>query len=229
MNPENPQIAILGLGSRSTLFYIEELNTRYQKQLGNYHTFPCLLYNIDFNTINPFLPDRFDVLVPQLTLYLNHLFTFPINHCIIPNITLHQTYDSAQLKHPILHPIKLVIDFIKNNEIENVTIIGSKYSMEGSYISAQLKEEYIQTYIPKAEDIEAFDTLRQKIYNRTETFQDIEKYKTLINHYSKQTHILIACTELSILHQKIQSNNRVIDLALLQIEKVLTLSIETAN
>ena len=225
MKPEKQQIAILGLGSRSTLFYLEALNTRYQKQFGDYHTFPCLLYNVDFNTINSYLPNVFDKLIPQLTHYLNELFKLPVTNCIIPNITLHEAYDRAQLKHNIAHPVNLAIDFIKSNEIKKMTIIGSKYTMEGDYISSQLKEEHIHIHIPKTEHIETFDTLRQKIYNHTETSQDIEEYKNLINHYSKQGHVLVACTELSILNKEIQPNNCIIDLALLQIEKVLTLSV----
>ena len=102
MNTFINHIGILGLGSRSTLFYIKELHKKIHLLLGDYHTFPCLVYNIDFNTINPYLPNQFDKLVPKLKEYLDQLFKLKITVCIIPNITLHETYDFGNLNHNIL-------------------------------------------------------------------------------------------------------------------------------
>ena len=51
-----PNLAILGLGSRSTTFYINELNSLYKKKNGGYSTFPFLLLNSNFDWINKLLP-----------------------------------------------------------------------------------------------------------------------------------------------------------------------------
>lgn len=224
MKPEEPQIAILGLGSRSTLFYLETLNSKYQEHFGDYHTFPCLVYNVDFNTINPFLPNTFEVLILQLTHYLNALFKFPIQRCIIPNITLHETFDRACLKNPILHPVHLTIAYLKRNDIKNVVIFGSKYTMETDYVSSQLICQNIQVNIPETEDLLTIDLIRQKIYNHTERGDDVKVYKELIIKYSEKTHVLVACTELSILTSEINPIKPVIDMAILQINEALRLA-----
>tara|TARA_R110002111_G_scaffold177132_7_gene243150 strand:- start:3110 stop:3787 length:678 start_codon:yes stop_codon:yes gene_type:complete len=225
MNTFINHIGILGLGSRSTLFYIKELHKKIHLLLGDYHTFPCLVYNIDFNTINPYLPNQFDKLVPKLKEYLDQLFKLKITVCIIPNITLHETYDFGNLNHNILHPIQLVIEFLKANKINQIIVFGSKYTMTSNYLKTSLNKHDIRVDIPNKEDIETIDLIRKKLYSYSETPSDIEQYDTLISKYSINTHVLIACTELSILHHEIKLSSNVIDCAFLQIEKTLTLPI----
>jgi len=225
MNATINHIGILGLGSRSTLFYIEELNKKVHSVLGDYHTFPCIVYNVDFNTINPYLPNQFDKLVPKLKEHLDSLFKLKITVCIIPNITLHETYDIGHLNFNILHPIQLVIEFLKGNKINQITVFGSKYTMTSNYLKTSLDKHHIRVEIPNNEDIKTIDLIRQKLYSYSETPSDIEHYNALISKYSVKTHILIACTELSILHHEIKLPAHVIDCASLQIEKTLTLTI----
>jgi aspartate racemase len=57
---------ILGLGSRSTLFYIEQLNKGYNKKHGDYSTFPFKMLNVDFQLYNTYLPAQYEILLPQL-------------------------------------------------------------------------------------------------------------------------------------------------------------------
>ena len=59
MRKYNFRLGILGLGSRSTIFYMEQLNKIHQAVHGGYSTCPFMLINSDFNGINPFLPNSF--------------------------------------------------------------------------------------------------------------------------------------------------------------------------
>ena len=53
----NGTLGILGLGSRTTQFYIQELNRMFQAKKGGYSTCPFILLNTDFHKINTFLPE----------------------------------------------------------------------------------------------------------------------------------------------------------------------------
>ncbi len=48
------KLGIIGLGSKSTTYYIELLNLFYNKKHGGFNTCPFTMVNINFNEINPF-------------------------------------------------------------------------------------------------------------------------------------------------------------------------------
>ena len=51
------KLGIIGLGSKTTTYYIEMLNQLYNKKHGEFNTCPFTMININFNEINPFLPN----------------------------------------------------------------------------------------------------------------------------------------------------------------------------
>ena len=70
------KLAILGLGSRTTSFYLKHLNNIYNEKKGGFSTCPFLLLNADFNTINSLLPyvsEDLDTAVSQYTNQINSL------------------------------------------------------------------------------------------------------------------------------------------------------------
>ncbi|WP_282068063.1 hypothetical protein [Olleya namhaensis] len=74
-------LGILGLGSRSTLFYLEQLNTQFHTLKGDYHTFPSITHTVDFNTINPYLPNQFNTLKPVVKQQITSLFKDNVHSC----------------------------------------------------------------------------------------------------------------------------------------------------
>ncbi|MFB9057925.1 aspartate/glutamate racemase family protein [Mariniflexile ostreae] len=214
-------IGILGLGSRSTLFYLEELNKKYHKERGGYHTFPCMVYNVDFHKINSHLPNQFETLLPELEQHLNACFKFDIDTCIIPNITLHETYDLGNFDYPIIHPISLALSALKHHKAQKVTIFGSKYTMESVYVKSKLEAMGVAVNAPALNDINTLDSLRQSLYKAEASESHLKLFKVLLERYCKTSTVLIACTELSIINSKLRSSARVLDLAQLQIENAL--------
>ncbi|WP_142783535.1 aspartate/glutamate racemase family protein [Changchengzhania lutea] len=222
MATKTEHIGILGLGSRSTQFYLDMLNKKYHEKYGDYHTCPFILYNIDFNSLNNYLPNKFNKLTLALNKHLDALFNLPIKICIIPNITLHEAYDFGGFDYKILHPITLCINYLKKHQIKKITLFGSLYTMQSDYITSKLAAKGIQVFIPIEVHLKELDTLRKKAYNRSETPSDMNRYHDLLNKYSNHSHVLLACTELSILSHQIEKIN-VIDMATLQIDKALSL------
>lgn len=213
-------VGILGLGSRSTLFYLEQLNKQYNAIKGNYHTFPSITYSVDFNTINPFLPNNFNTLKPVVKKSVESLFNLNVQNCLIPNITLHETIDLLQFSKPIIHPLQLAIKHLHAQNTTNVIVFGSLHTMSPGYVSNFLKEENITTTFPLKEDQIAIDNYRKRIYSYTETEADAINYKALIKKYSKNNTVLISCTELSLWTPNLMSN-KIVDMALLQINEAV--------
>ena len=217
-------LGILGLGSRSTLFYLEQLNKQYHALKGDYHTFPSITYNVDFNTINPYLPNQFEILKPVVSLQIASILKDNVHSCIVPNITLHETIDLLQFDKPILHPVTLSLQHLKNQNVSNVVVFGSLYTMGSDYITNQLHSENITVTLPSKSDQITIDNCRKKLYNYSETNTDFEEYKALIEKYSKNSIVLVACTELSLWSTKFKKDT-LVDMALLQIKAGIALSV----
>ncbi|QRM90261.1 hypothetical protein FG167_13785 [Lacinutrix sp. WUR7] len=213
------KLAVLGLGSRSTLFYLSELNRLYNQAKGGYSTCPFVLLNTDFNAINVLLPNPSEELDAVLKTYISEIETYNLQQILIPNITLHETIDRLHIAKDVLHPVNLSIKKIKANNWNKVVLFGSLFSMHASYIKNQLLANGIEVALPTQEDMEFIDDVRKQIYNETETTELIEKYHSLINSYSTNNPVIISCTELSILKPK--GNNNVLDMADVQIEEAI--------
>ncbi len=211
-------IGILGLGVRSTSYYTNLLHQKMHEKYGDYHTFPYLNYQINFNDINPFLPNQFDVLLPHLEKQIARLKGFNINKWLVPNITLHEALDKINHNLSLFHPLELAIQTCLKNNSKQVIVFGTYYTMQSNYIKSYFEKESIIVHKATKNEMILIDELRTKIYNSKEKKDDIKKYQKIIENYTKNAHVIIACTELSLLSKEIKST-KIIDLAQLQINE----------
>ena len=210
---------ILGLGRVSTTYYFNEIQRRYQLQHDEFSTCELLLYQIDFQEINPFLPDNFENLIPKIENYFNQISKMEISHLLVPNITLHETLDKIDLPFEIYHPIDLTLNYLTEKAISEIYIFGTLYTMNGKYISEKFAQKAVKISTPSDDDQTWIDTFRKAVYNETQTAAEVINFHQLIQKYSKKSPVLLACTELSVFSPK--DNPACIDMAELQIEAFL--------
>ena len=213
-----PNLAILGLGSRSTTFYINELNSLYKKKNGGYSTFPFLLLNSNFDWINKLLPHVSKELDNTVNYYIKEIEKMDVENLLIPNITLHETIDKLKINKHILHPITLSITKIKQNNWDKIVIFGSLYGMKSTYLKSCFLNNGIKLIHPSENDMEKIDEVRKEIYNETESSEIIENYYSLLKKYTTEHPVLIACTELSIFCPE---NDKIIDMAQVQLKEAI--------
>jgi aspartate racemase len=217
-------LGLLGLGSRSTTFYIEQLNHAYNKKYGGYSTCPLTLLNSNFNDFNPYLPNQYPTLETALEVYLCSLSRLGVQQLIIPNITLHETYDRLKdddkAEIELIHPVKITVEKIRQNKHAKVVLIGSKYTMLSKVLSAQFSLQGINVILPSREERDTIDMIRQRVYANEESTEDITSFRTLLERYEQQAPIIIACTELSIARH-ISQHPTHYDMADIQIENAL--------
>ncbi|WP_040281642.1 aspartate/glutamate racemase family protein [Psychroserpens damuponensis] len=218
------KLAILGLGSRSTLYYLSELNRLYHLAKGGYSTCPFLLLNTNFDTINSLLPNTSKALDAAVNHYINDIEKLEVQQLIIPNITLHSTIDRLQISKHIIHPIVLSIEKIKAQQWQTIVLFGSYYSMTSPYIAQHLEASGIEVLLPTESDMRFLDVVRRHVYYNTETNDVITKYHNLIHRYLAKTPVILSCTELSIL--KPIGNVKLLDMADIQIEQAIQTIIE---
>jgi len=213
------KLAILGLGSRSTSFYLKKLNNIYNKKNGGYSTCPFLLLNANFDSINSLLPTVSEKLDTAVSYYINQIKNLNIDYLLIPNITLHETIDRLNISQNILHPVHLSIEKIKENKWEKVVLFGSLFSMKSDYIKNQFKENGIDVLLPNEKDMIFIDEVRKQIYNELETDDLLKKYHSIIQKYTEINPVILSCTELSILKPK--NNKMLLDMAEIQMEAAI--------
>lgn len=210
-------LSILGLGSRSTLFYLAELNTLYLQKKGGYSTCPFTLLNTNFDEINSLLPNPSTPLDTITQRYITDLEKMEGTHLLISNITLHETIDRLQTSKHILHPVHLTVSNLKEHGWNTIVLFGSTHSMQSPYIRSIFNSNGIEVILPSLEDMLLIDDVRKQVYAETETNHLINNYHSLIEKYSKTAPVVLACTELSIVKPK-QSHLRLLDMAQVQIE-----------
>ncbi|MGS0675212.1 aspartate/glutamate racemase family protein [Shewanella sp. 30m-9] len=199
------ELGLLGLGSRTTQFYFEQLNRQYHAHFSKDSTCPLLLLNTNFDEFNPYLPDQHSKLQPALIRYLERLQRINVQRVIIPNITLHESVDYIQLddgKYPeIINPIAATIERLKEDKQWQVVLIGSFYSMNSSKLFKQFNDAGIAVTVPSEQIMRRIDAIRKRVYRYCEHEQDSDELLTLIASYQAHSTVVIACTELSIVSQ----------------------------
>lgn len=213
------ELGMLGLGSRSTLFYIKELNQLYNQEKGGYSTCPFLMLNTNFDAINSLLPNTSEALDTIMQDYIKEIEKTAVEHILIPNITLHETIDRLNIQKNIIHPIALTVSKIKQNKWIKIVLMGSLHSMQSSYIRSHFKANGIEIILPSHEDMMLIEEVRKRVYSESETEALIKNYHLLIEKYSKNLPVVLACTELSIF--KPTNNNKLLDMAQVQITEAL--------
>lgn len=210
---------VLGLGAVSTAFYLKEIHRKYQEKNDQFSTCPLLVYQIDFQEINPFLPNQFEVLIPKLKETLKEITTLGITRLLIPNITLHETLDQIKIPLKICHPVDLTLKHLEDNQISEVYLFGTLYTMNSEYLKSRFLAKKVKVLQAVESDQKWIDDFRKKVYQGNETLEEIIFFQTLIRKYSEKNVVVIACTELSVFSLK--ENPSCIDMMDLQVEEFL--------
>jgi aspartate racemase len=212
-------VCLLGLGKLSTAHYFQELELiRFDNQ--NIELFKLKVLQTDFREINLLLPKPSQQLDHLILRYLNELNELKFNSLIIPNITLHQTIDRVltdfKTNYQIIHPVTETIKALKNKNVNQVFVFGSLYTMQSDYLKSNFSSANIEVLQPSHGDMLILDNIRIDVFNKTHTIDDVKsKYNTLVEKYIKKNNVIIACSELSLLLDKIYEN--VFDMADIQI------------
>ncbi len=219
MKRESISRGILGLGAVSTSFYVKEIHRKYQERNEEFSTCPFLMYQIDFQEINPFLPNQFDILIPKIKSYLNEISNLGFSKLLVPNITLHETLDQIEIPLEICHPIDLTLKYLEENKIAEIYLFGTLYTMNSQYLNSKFSAKNIKILKPTSFDQNRIDDFRKLVYVEKETSKEIENFQNLVQKYSEKNIVVIGCTELSI--YSLKENPSCIDMMDLQIEAFL--------
>ncbi|UJF30868.1 hypothetical protein L0B70_05690 [Kaistella sp. 97-N-M2] len=219
MRSKAPIKGVLGLGAVSTQYYLQQIHEKFQHENKEYSTCPLILYQIDFQEINPFLPNKFSDLIPQVKDYLEKIFALGIKKLLVPNITLHETLDQMDFPLEVYHPVSLTLNYLQEKNVSKAFLFGTSYTMNSDYLRRNFDDKDVTLLKPSNEDQEWIDHFRTMVYEGNVATSDSERFHETIKKYAASNPVLIACTELS-LHAR-KNDDSCIDMAELQIEAFL--------
>lgn len=215
------RIGILGgTAYPSTALYYTILNQMANEKWGGYHSCPIILYSIDYHHIKSRYADRWDEIPNLLKDEVENLLMLQPDCYLIANNTLHKAYD--EIKHelltniPISHSIELTKQHILKQGMQRVLLLGTPFTMGDDYFKAPLQQSNIDVVIPNAEEINQIGHY-QSILAKGEVSEDMLTFFTaLVNHYSDVDGIILGCTELPLVFNKLQIDCPIIDTMVLQ-------------
>jgi len=206
-------IGFLYLGKFTSDFYKKEIE---QLSIKNNRSYKLIEIEVNFNEWNEHLPYGFDELEPKLKKALLKLNSKEVDVIVIPNITLHFTLDRLnlppELSNKIIHPITGIIDYLIENRIKEITLIGTRYTMNSKIMNEYFTKFGIELNKLNSKSIKQIDNLRSEIFENGYSEGIDVKMKTIIESL---TNPILACTELSILNIK----NEYLDLSRKQLAK----------
>jgi len=194
-----------GMSWESSQDYYRIINEEVKAQLGGSHSADCIMYSFDFQLIEDLQHNgEWEKLTQIMVNEANNLKKAGAEFIVICTNTMHimakDIEEKTNLK--VLHIAQATASAIKEKQLKKVLLLGTKFTMEGTFYKDILNENDIEVIIPNDEDREF---IHQVIY--TELVRGIvkaeskQKYLSIINSLKEKRieGVVLGCTEIPML------------------------------
>ena len=198
-----------GMSWESTVTYYQIVNETVKRELGGLHSAKVLLYSVDFAEIEEYqTKGEWDKSAAVLAEAAQNLEKAGAGYIIICTNTMHKVAPAIQKKIsiPIIHIAEATADALKENGIEKVGLLGTKYTMTQEFYKSKLIEAGIEVVIPDDAGVTVVNNI---IYNELclgiISEESRKKFVNIIKQLEKAgaQGVILGCTEIGLLiHQK---------------------------
>lgn len=198
-----------GMSWESTVTYYQIVNETVKRELGGLHSAKVLLYSVDFAEIEEYqTKGEWDKSAAVLAEAAQNLEKAGAGFIIICTNTMHKVAPVIQKKIsiPIIHIAEATADALKENGIEKVGLLGTKYTMTQEFYKSKLIEAGIEVVIPDEAGVTVVNNI---IYNELCLGIISEESRKKFVNFIKQLEkagaqgVILGCTEIGLLiHQK---------------------------
>lgn len=221
-----------GMSWESTLTYYKIINETVKEQLGGLNSAKCLLYSVNFQEIEECQSTgNWEKSGEILGNIAKNLEGAGADFIVICTNTMHKVVDiiSKQIKIPILHIADATAEVILSKGIDEIVLLGTKYTMEQDFYKSRLIAKGIKVIIPEKEDIEfvnkvIYEELCLGIINDSSKKRFLEIVEKLTANGKRG--VILGCTEIGLLIKQEDTNSQLFDTALIHAEKAGLYAIE---
>lgn len=191
-----------GTSWHSTIEYYRIINEIVNEHFGDNTNPPTILYTLNQSQIHQYQrDDRWDDIATLLINAALDLEKTGVEAVMFCANTPHKVYDIVRdaINVPILHIADATTKAIKANQINKVCFIGTKFTLEESFITDRISSKGIEVLVPKDHStINELHRIIQKeltygIIDETSKRFVIDVVNSMISHGAKG--VILGCTE----------------------------------
>jgi len=225
-------IGILGgLSPESTITYYEYITRTYYERFRN-HGYPeTVIYSVTFQEFVDWQKEGlWDKAVDRMVEAIVRLHRAGADFGVIAANTMHIVFDEVQQRSPIplINIIDATAESIKKENFDTVGLLGTIFTVGGSFYKNALRRHGIRTIVPGVDD--------QRYVNRV-IYEELVQGKTLLKskkgfirivksleHEGAQG-VVLGCTEIPLLLRQEDCAVKLFDTAKIHAEKALNYAI----
>jgi aspartate racemase len=196
----------------SSADYYKLINELVNQRLGGLNFATCILYSFNLGEIKA-INDRQDwpALLERVTGASRNLVAAGAECIMLCANTLHIVADDLRrrIDLPVIQISEATAEAIKQQRLEKVGLLGTKFTMEMDFFKQKLRERQIETVIPSDADREfvhnsIFEELGKGIFHERTRQRYLELIETLAAEGAQG--VILGCTEIPMLIK--QSDSR---------------------
>ncbi|MFW9901080.1 MAG: aspartate/glutamate racemase family protein [Candidatus Thorarchaeota archaeon] len=155
-----------GMSWENTIEYYRILNEMVKNKLHGWNSAKILVYSLNFEEILSLQnQNKWDTIAEIMIEISKKLELAGSSAIILCSNTMHKIADKIQeeITIPLIHVVDVTAQAIKSKGINKVGLLGTKFTMEGTFYKEKMVKKYnIETIIP---DQEERDYIHNVIYN----------------------------------------------------------------
>lgn len=152
-----------GISSESTTEYYREINRKINRILGKHHTAKIIMVSLNFNEIvEAIVSNNWEEVVNIMTLAARKLEQAGADFIAMCSNTLYKVapYIQKSTSLPLIHILEPVGKEIQKHKITNVGLIGTKFTMEDTFHTSYLYNNFqINCIIPDEQEKKAINEI----------------------------------------------------------------------
>lgn len=217
-----------GMSWESSLEYYRIINETVKKELGGFHSAKSIMYSVDFAEIETLQHQaRWDELTRVMVQAAQTLEKAGAGMILICTNTMHKMADDVQnnINIPLLHIADATAQVIQEKGLQNIGLLGTKYTMEQDFYKGRLTDKYgLNILIPADNDRKM---IHDVIYDELCLGKIQESSKTeyikIINDLIQDgaEGVILGCTEIPLLIKQKDVPVPVLDTARIHAEKAV--------
>ncbi len=223
-----------GMSYESSLHYYERINDQVNQIEGGLTCAKLLIYNVNFQEIRKLmLENRWNEIGIELAKIAKTLEMAGADYIVIATNTMHKLADyiQSQINIPLIHIADCVAEKCKENNVVNVGLLGTKYTMVEDFLKNRLQKNGLKVTTPQMEenineiDRIIFDELCKGEINETSK----KYYIDIINNMIRQNNIegiILGCTEIEMLIKPNDIDIPIFDTTQSHIDTIVDYSLE---
>ncbi len=221
-----------GMSWESTVTYYKIINEVIKEKLGGLHSAKCVLYSVDFQEIEECQANgNWEKSGEILGETAYNLEKAGADFIVICTNTMHKVVNQIKEKIsiPILHIAEMTAEEILEKGLENIALLGTKYTMEQDFYKSKLIEKGINVIIPDKNDVEIINkVIYDELCLGTINSDSKKKFLEIVDKLRSKgaEGIILGCTEIGLLIKNADTDVPLFDTAIIHAEQAAIYSIK---